>query len=379
MILKKDIIEFLKKNGVLASGLFSFEENHSCILEKDIPAFKLWLSENAHADMSFLENNIEVRKDPSLILPNVKNAIIFLFPYATGHRVRNRKKENLNTEDKILKYNPESLISKKLISRYVYGKDYHKVLKKNLNSIAKKLQDYLGNEYHFRPVVDSIPFFDRAHAREASLGFIGKNTMLIRPGMGSFFFIATLLTDIPLKEIMEPNERQINPIVNLDCGECSRCLDACPTNAFKRPYFLDANRCLSYLSIEHRNLVPNEFIHHFAHTIYGCDICQEVCPYNIVTSDFQILKEFSDHHNAFLTITVKDIALMDLSQYEKWFGGTAATRAKYQGLVRNALYHLHATSSPDMYEILDILSSSKYELILNTVNQIRLLIKEQVF
>jgi epoxyqueuosine reductase len=370
MMLKKDILELLKKNDILASGLFSFEENHSSILEKDIPAFRLWLSENAHADMGFLENNLEVRKDPSLILPNVKNAIIFLFPYAPGHRVRNRKKEDLEI-DKNLNYNPESLISKKLISRYVYGKDYHKVLKKKLNSISKKLQDHLGVQYHFRAVVDSIPFFDRAYAREASLGFIGKNTMLIRPGMGSFFFIATLLTDIPLSEIIESNVHKANPIRNLDCGECTKCLDACPTNAFKKPYFLDANRCLSYLSIEHRDLVPNEFIQHFAGTIYGCDICQEVCPYNIVTSDFQILKEFSKHHNAFLTICVKDIALMDLKQYEKWFGGTAATRAKYQGLVRNALYHLHAISSPDISEILDKLDNSEYELILQTVVQIR--------
>lgn len=376
MMLKKDILDLLKKNGVLASGLFSFEEKHSSILEKDIPAFKLWLAENAHADMAFLENNIEVRKDPSLILPNVKNAIIFLFPYAAGHRVRNKKKANINVAKENLNQDPNSLISKKLISRYVYGKDYHKVLKKNLNSISKKLQDHLGAQYHFRAVVDSIPFFDRAHAREASLGFIGKNTMLIRPGMGSFFFIATLLTDIPLQEIMELNGNNKSPIRNLDCGECSKCLDACPTNAFKKPYFLDANRCLSYLTIEHRDLVPKEFIPHFANTIYGCDICQEVCPYNIVTSDFQILKEFSEHHLPFLKITARDIALMDFAQYEKWFGGTAATRAKYQGLVRNALYHLHATSSPDMYEILDKLSRSEYELILKTVMQIRKLKKK---
>jgi epoxyqueuosine reductase len=188
MILKKDILDLLKKNDIIASGLFSFEDNHSAILEKDIPAFKLWLSENAHAEMTFLEKNFEVRKDPSLILPNVKNAIIFLFPYAPGHRVRNQKKDFLNTDNN-LSTNPESLISKKLISRYIYGKDYHKVLKKNLNFIGKKLQDHLGRQYNFRAVVDSIPFFDRAHAREASLGFIGKNTMLIRPGMGSFFLL----------------------------------------------------------------------------------------------------------------------------------------------------------------------------------------------
>jgi epoxyqueuosine reductase len=175
---------------------------------------------------------------------------------------------------------------------------------------------------------------------------------------------------------MEKNEQKKNPIGNLDCGECRKCLDACPTNAFKKPYFLDANRCISYLTIEHRDLVSFEFIKYFENTIYGCDICQEVCPYNIVTSDFKILKEFSEHHNAFLSIRVKDVALMDLVQYEKWFGGTAATRAKYQGLVRNALYHLHAISSPDIYQILDKLSTSEYELILKTVIQIKELRKK---
>ena len=118
-------------------------------------------------------------------------------------------------------------------------------------------------------------------------------------------------------------------------------------------------------------MVPNEFIPYFASTIYGCDICQEVCPYNFVTSEFKILKEFYTYHNPFILISPNDVALMDLTQYEKWFGGTAATRAKYQGLVRNALYHLYATSNPLLSSILDKLSSSEYELILKTVVQIR--------
>lgn len=128
---------------------------------------------------------MEARTNPSYILSNVKNAIIFLFPYATGHRVRN-KKENSISKDFF--QNENSIVTKKQISRYVFGKDYHKVLKKNLNEIGKSLQNYLGKNFSYRPVVDSIPFFDRAHAREACLGFVGKNTMLIRPGMGSFFY-----------------------------------------------------------------------------------------------------------------------------------------------------------------------------------------------
>lgn len=377
MKFKKEILEIVNENNCVISSVFSFDKNHSVILEKDMPAFEKWLSEQAHANMTFLEKNLDTRKDPSRILPNVKSAFIFLFPYAHGHRVRIREKKNLKLAHNLLN-NPESLIAKKIISRYVFGKDYHKVLKKKLNLIAQKLNLVFEQNYNFRAVVDSVPFFDRACAREASLGFIGKNTMLIRPGMGSFFFIATILTDLPLNKIIDEESKKVNPIANLDCGDCRKCLDACPTNAFKNSYFLDANKCLSYLSIEHRDTISPEYIKYFSNTIYGCDICQEVCPYNLVTSDFYILNEFSEFHKPFLEINAKDVALMDLTQYEKWFGGTAATRAKYQGLVRNALYHLYATSSSEINEILDKLSSSKYELISKTIKQIRELKKKNL-
>jgi epoxyqueuosine reductase len=369
MKLNNEITKLISKYNVEVFSIFSFENEHNHIIKKDLPAFEKWLNDNANAEMQFLKNNIEVRKDPDLILKNVKNAIIFLFPYSAGHRVRGKSKidsDNLNFVT-----NENSIISKKLISRYVFGKDYHKVIKKYLNNISSDLNIYFNDKYNFRAVVDSVPFFDRAYARESGIGFVGKNTMLIRPGMGSFFFIATLLTTAPIELLKYKSENFSNRIFSLDCGDCQKCLDSCPTQAFKKPYYLDANRCLSYLTIEHRNLVSEEYIPFFSNTIYGCDICQEVCPYNFVTSDFKILNEFSNFHKPFLTINVKDIALMDMSQYEKWFGGTAATRAKYEGLVRNALYHLHATSSPDINEVLNKLEFSSYEIISRTVKQIR--------
>ncbi|BBH54467.1 tRNA epoxyqueuosine(34) reductase QueG [Fluviispira sanaruensis] len=368
MIIKPDIIELFKKCDAHVSGVFSFEDKKFLsIFEKDLRAFEQWISENSHAGMKFLENNIDARKDPSFILQESKTALIFLFPYSLGHRVRNRK-----TNAKAIKIKKNSLIGEKLISKYVYGKDYHKVLKKNLEKIAHALQKHLNINFAFRPVIDSIPFFDRAHAREAHLGFIGKNTMLIRPGMGSFFFIATLLIDLPYSEIVENNlKNKLNPIANLDCGDCQKCLDACPTSALTKPYYLDANKCISYLTIEHRDIVPKEYLAHFAKTIYGCDICQDVCPYNLVTNDFGILKEFSEFNKNFLNITMHNIALMTPFEYEKWFGGTAATRAKYQGLIRNALYHLYAVQDENMENILRHHENSEFKLISETVKQIR--------
>lgn len=375
MKLKEIITEHFKSNNVITSGVFSFEQKLSA-LEKDNKFFEEWLRNGAHAQMSFLENNIQVRKNPNLVLTNCKTALIFLFPYSYGHKIRKNIKFNshASSEKEFNNISNNSLYNNKLISRYVYGKDYHKVLKKQLNKIAENLKNLLSISFNYRPVIDSVPFFDRAHAREATLGFIGKNTMLIRPGMGSFFFIATLLTDIPSEYLIDNSSSKNDPIAALNCGDCRKCLDACPTQALQSDFFLDANRCLSYLTIEHREVVPNEYLPYFKNTLYGCDICQEVCPYNYVTTGFPILKEFSEIHPPFMVITAKEVALMDENQYEKWFGGTAATRAKYAGLVRNALYHLYASLSPDLESILVKLSNSENQLILRTVRQINELI-----
>ncbi|WP_186646039.1 tRNA epoxyqueuosine(34) reductase QueG [Fluviispira vulneris] len=373
MKIKPEIVELFKKYDAHATGVFSFEDKKFLsIFEKDLRAFEQWISENSHAGMKFLENNIDVRKDPSFILENSKTALIFLFPYSLGQRVRNRK---INTQEIKIKNN--SLIGKKLISKYIYGKDYHKVLRKNLEKIAQELQKHFKKKFAFRPVIDSIPFFDRAHAREAHLGFVGKNTMLIRPGMGSFFFIATLLIDLSYSEIVEKKlKNKLSPIASLDCGDCQKCLDACPTNALIKPYYLDANKCISYLTIEHREIVPKKYLSHFAKTIYGCDICQDVCPYNLVTNDFGILKDFSDFNKNFLNLTIHNIALMTPLEYEKWFGGTAATRAKYQGLIRNALYHLYAVKDENIKCILSHHENSDFNLISETVKQIRNFLNE---
>lgn len=347
------------------ASVFSFEEKPNLIIERDLPAFESWLAQGAHAGMTFLEKNIEARRDANLILPGVKSALIFLFPYARGKRTRGLKNKEIERSE-----NPDSLISQKLISKYIYGKDYHTTLKKELTGFAEQLKMHLKEDFSYRPVIDSIPFFDRAHAREAGLGFVGKNTILIRPGVGSFFFIATLLTTLPVEKFAKKSEKN-NPITSLDCGSCTKCLDACPTNALSsKGYFLDSNRCLSYLTIEHRDTVDESFIPHFKHTLYGCDICQEVCPYHLVTSDFPMLQSFEKPHKPFQFLTAQMIATMTEIQYEQWFGGTAAIRAKYSGLIRNALYHLYSISDPSLNGILASLENSQHPLIQKTARQL---------
>lgn len=242
------------------------------------------------------------------------------------------------------------------------------MLKKKLNLAGDQLKT-IYKDLEFRAVVDSVPFFDRAFAKEAGLGFVGKNTMLIRPGLGSYFFIASLFLSISADALVASKSAN-HAIFNLDCGDCRKCMDACPTGAIEDPYFLNATKCLSYLSIEHRGVVKENFLPHFAKTMYGCDICQEVCPYNLKTRDFLEIADITRAHQPLGRISVMDVARMSESEYESWFGGTAMTRAKYAGLVRNALYHLWAVQSESLPEILLHRKSDPHALIAETVAQI---------
>ena len=210
--------------------------------------------------------------------------------------------------------------------------------------------------------------------------------MLIRPGMGSYFFIATVLLSLEKSDVCELQKEDLNanaianstnkansPMARLDCGTCRRCMDACPTQALPRPYFLDANKCLSYLSIEHRDVVPEKYLPFFKDSLYGCDICQEACPYNFSTLDLVQEAELRKIHTPLTKISAVDVAGMNQQQYEEWFGGTALTRAKYGGLVRNALYHLYATQATELTRLLALRSNDTDPLILNTVQQLLLL------
>lgn len=329
-----------------------------------------WLKSNAHGTMSFLEKNMDVRKDPRKILKDVSSIISILIPYAAGFSVRREKaKDTDDSETGIIQE----------IARYARVPDYHRVIKRELDALMNRWQrdalakDIIQSPVQWRVATDSLPFLDRAHARVAGLGFIGKNTMLIRPGVGSYFFVAHILVSAPFYALADNEQKKplaAGAISEVSCGTCTRCIDACPTSAIKAPMFLDATRCLSYLTIEHRETIDAEFIPHLASQFYGCDICQDVCPYNLKTLPLNTILDFRKSNKYFSEITLADVACMSQQNYEKWFGGTAMTRAKYGGLVRNALYALYALKDNSLNRILVSRKNDTDPLIAATVEQI---------
>ncbi len=346
-------------------------------LANDLQFLKDWIAQDHHAGMGFLKNNMQARENSNHILPQTRSILSMIVPYATGEHIRGRTSTS-GTDEIRLPSSQKSIAEK--TARYARVPDYHKAIRKELeHALEHWLQDAQKMEIAdentaWRVVTDSLPFLDRAHARIARLGFIGKNTMLIRPGIGSYFFIAHVLLTTPFAAVADPSGAKplaADAIAELSCGECRKCLDACPTQALIAPKHLDANKCLSYLSIEHRDIVGEEFIPHFSDRFYGCDICQEVCPYNFKTLPLTTIKPFQNMREVLTTLTTSQVAQMTQSEYEDWFGGTAMTRAKYAGLVRNALYSLHAEHHSDLQKILALREKDPHPLIQRTVLQLR--------
>lgn len=357
-------------------------------LEDDLKFMADWINRGHHADMNFLTRNTEARQNAQLILPEVKSILSLVIPYAPGKNIRkNNTRDHLMQECEKLPEthaDHESATHKSALlnstARYARVPDYHKEIRKELDRVLAAWQTealatgLYSEKQTWRVVSDSLPFLDRAHARLARLGFIGKNTMLIRPGIGSYFFIAHVMLSTPYQLVSSPDQEKplsADPLAELSCGDCTRCLDACPTQALITAGHLDANKCLSYLSIEHRGTVNDEYIKHFARQFYGCDICQEVCPYNFRTLPLQTINPFKKHLSSLQELTTNHVALMTQVQYEKWFGGTALTRAKYSGLVRNALYSLHANNDQKLNEILLQRENDPDPTIKSVVGQLR--------
>ncbi|MEY3903796.1 MAG: tRNA epoxyqueuosine(34) reductase QueG [Pseudomonadota bacterium] len=380
----------LRKAGLPWSSVFSTEEWASAWaqqtapeeLKNDLEFLAAWLVNGQQAGMHFLTKNKQARRDARLIFPQVSSILSVIIPYATGRSTRGTDSTNTPAESAP---NPigTSLYSK--TARYARVPDYHKVIRKELDLALRRWQadaldlGLLQQEQPWRVVTDSLPFLDRAHARIARLGFIGKNTMLIRPGVGSYFFIAHVLLSTPFSLAADPGEDKpvgANAIAELSCGDCRKCIDACPTQALIAPHRLDANKCLSYLTIEHRDIVEEKYLKNFSDNFYGCDICQDACPYNYKTAGLTTLQSFQAPLKSLLQVTVEDVAQMTQQQYESWFGGTAMTRAKYSGLVRNAIYSLYADRSPVLTNILEKRKEDPDPLIRATIHQISSLNKD---
>lgn len=274
-------------------------------LDNDARRLEQWLHKGMHGDMRYMENHFDMRIDPTKLVPGAKSVITLLFNYYPA-----------------VEQHPKTTYK---ISRYAYGKDYHDVIRPKLKTLLAQLQAQVG-QIEGRGFVDSAPVLERSWALRSGLGWIGKNGNLITKKNGSYFFIATLITDLELLAD-EPMPKDF-------CGSCTKCIDACPTDAIKPNKVVDGSKCISYFTIELKDLlIPESYKGKFDNRMFGCDICQEVCPWNRFSSPHQHdelkpnteILSFSD--NEWLTLTEE--------RFNRIFKESAMKRSKYKGIMRN--------------------------------------------
>ena len=279
-------------------------------LEEEAPRLESWLNRSHHGKMSFMENHFDKRLDPRLLVEGAQSVVSVLFNYYPSETQKDPEAPKL--------------------AKYAYGEDYHFIIKDKLKTFVQLINDEIG-EVDGRVFVDSAPVLDKAWAQKSGLGWVGKNTNLIHPKSGSFFFIAELILDLPLEAD--------GPIKDY-CGTCTKCIDACPTDAIVEPCVVDGSKCISYLTIELKDqLLPIEFRDKMEDWMFGCDICQDVCPWN----------RFSKPHNeqrlnpksGLLALSKKEWEELNQEVFSKLFQKSAVKRTKFDGLKRNIDFLSH--------------------------------------
>jgi epoxyqueuosine reductase len=278
----------------------------SLVASDAAPALARWLQQGYHGEMRYMERQTPVRREPARAWPDARSAIVVLHNYYQARA--------------------EPAAGRGRIARYALGDDYHAVMSGKMEQLAARLVAGAGAG-RFRAYVDAGPLPERELARRAGLGWCGKNTMLIRPGLGSFTFIGVLLTDLAL-EADQPFDAD-------RCGTCRRCLDACPTDAFPEPRVLDATRCISYLTIEARGAMPEPLKPLVGDWLFGCDVCQDVCPWNVRFATETRETRYLARPAADWP-TLIEIAGMTERAFDEAFGATALERPGRAGLTRNA-------------------------------------------
>ncbi|HKR03569.1 MAG TPA: tRNA epoxyqueuosine(34) reductase QueG [Bacteroidia bacterium] len=276
-------------------------------LEEEAPRLEQWLKNGMHGKMHYMENYFDKRLDPRKLVEGAKSVVSLLLNYYTDEKQADAEAPK--------------------ISMYAFGKDYHHVIKKKLKELLYFIQSTIG-EVNGRVFVDSAPVLDRAWAKKSGLGWMGKNTNLIHPKAGSYFFIAELILDLEL----EPDTHMQDY-----CGTCSLCIDACPTDAIIKPYVVDGSKCISYFTIELKEEIPAEVKGKFENWAFGCDICQEVCPWNRFSKPHHE-KEFEPKTEI---LQMKKQEWMEITEevFRKIFKDSALKRAGFKGLKRNILFN----------------------------------------
>jgi epoxyqueuosine reductase len=272
-------------------------------LEEEAPRLERWLNNNMHGQMSYMQNYFDKRLDPRLLVPGAQSVVSLLLNYYPS--------EYQKDEDA-----PK-------VSKYAYGKDYHLVIKEKLNQLLQFIKENIG-DIDGRVFVDSAPVMDKVWAKKGGLGWIGKNSNLINKQSGSFFFIAELIIDLKL----EPD----GPIKDY-CGTCTRCIDACPTEAIVAPYVVDGSKCISYLTIELKDSIPSEFKNKMDNWAFGCDVCQDVCPWNSFSKP-NTEKHFKPNAEL-LQMSQKEWNELTEETFGRIFKQSAVKRTKFSGLIRN--------------------------------------------
>ena len=293
--LVKDIAQQL---GFMACGI-----SKAGFLEDEAPRLESWLNQNHHGQMGYMARNFDKRLDPRKLVPGAKSVVSLAYNYFPDQTPTDKEAPK--------------------IARYAYGKDYHRVIKDKLFTFMQRIQEQIG-EVGGRVFVDSAPVLEKAWAAKSGLGWVGKNTNLIRKQNGSYFFIAELILDLEL---------EADGAVTDHCGSCTACLDACPTDAFVAPYQLDASKCISYFTIELKDAIPTEVKDKFENWAFGCDICQEVCPWNRFSHPHQE-PDFRPEPEL-MNMTQSDWNEVTEEVFNRLFEHSAVQRAGLKGLKRN--------------------------------------------
>ena len=279
-------------------------------LERDYTAFQEWCNHGFAADMSYMTRRPELNAHPRTLVPYSQSLITLAIDYYDD----TPSGEHGNRFGRV--------------ARYAWGRDYHDVVGPRLRALVGMIERIAGREIRSRCFVDAVPLLERAVAARAGLGFFGKNTNLLQPKRGSWFFLSEILLDLELPA----DDRE----VKISCGSCRRCIDACPTAAFPEPYVLDSGRCISYLTIENKGVIPRPLRQSLGDWIFGCDVCQDVCPFNRFAGNTEWPELRAEAGVGPRLDLFEVLSISTDAEFRAHFRGTALLRPKRRGLLRNA-------------------------------------------